>query len=378
MHHDTDALLTRFFDRNTVPLALLDRGGNLIRVNDAWRRQNGPGTNGSSFFDLLISTDVEATKRVLDGLTSSIRVDVTFGGEHERRTRLQATLDEEANTILVVDIETPEPLRDESAKNRLLLETFSHVVNSVPVVLWSADAKGVISLQEGRGLASLGMTSGQLVGVSIFDAFKDFTPVLDGVRRAIGGEVSRRIDSFPGDQHFDSWILPMKSEGTVHGVIGLAIDATDKVRKERELAEKLELIRSQSETIRALATPIIEIWKGVLCLPVIGTVDSQRASEMMQSLLEAIVKEQSSYAIVDLTGVEVVDTSTADHVLRLFRAAKALGVDGILCGIRPAVAQTVVSLGVDLASIRTMRTLREALTWCIDAREAAPTPRRAS
>ena len=89
---------------------------------------------------------------------------------------------------------------------------------------------------------------------------------------------------------------------------------------------------------------------------------------MMQGLLETIVREQARFAIVDLTGVEVVDTSTADHLIQLFRAAKVLGVDGVLCGIRPAVAQTVVALGLDLASVRTMRSLRDALKWCIRAR----------
>jgi rsbT co-antagonist protein RsbR len=103
----------------------------------------------------------------------------------------------------------------------------------------------------------------------------------------------------------------------------------------------------------------------VLCLPVIGTVDSARTADMMQALLEAIVRDQARYAIVDLTGVEVVDTSTADHLIQLFKAAKVLGVDGVLCGIRPAVAQTVVALGLELGSVKTMRTLRDALKWCI-------------
>ena len=85
----------------------------------------------------------------------------------------------------------------------------------------------------------------------------------------------------------------------------------------------------------------------------------------MQGLLESIVREQARYAIVDLTGVEVVDTSTADHLIQLFRAARVLGVEGILCGIRPAVAQTVVALGLELGSVRTMRSLRDALKWCI-------------
>jgi rsbT co-antagonist protein RsbR len=142
------------------------------------------------------------------------------------------------------------------------------------------------------------------------------------------------------------------------------------MKTEIELREKLELIERQSATIRALATPIIQIWDDVLCLPVIGTVDSARTADMMQSLLSAIVSEEARYAIVDLTGVEVVDTSTADHLIQLFRAAKVLGVEGVLCGIRPAVAQTVVALGLDLGTVRTTRSLRDALRWCIRSMRA--------
>ena len=164
--------------------------------------------------------------------------------------------------------------------------------------------------------------------------------------------------------------MPLRApDGSVQGVMGLGIDASERVKSEHELREKLQLIERQSAMlIRALATPIIQVWDEVLCLPVIGTVDSARTADMMQGLLDAIVREQARYAIVDLTGVEIVDTSTADHLIQLFRAAKVLGVDGILCGIRPAVAQTIVALGLELGSVRTMRSLRDALKWCIRAR----------
>ncbi len=157
-------------------------------------------------------------------------------------------------------------------------------------------------------------------------------------------------------------------DGEVHGATGVALDASLRVRVERELRDKVDLVDRQSSAIRALATPVIQVWDQVLCLPVIGTVDSVRTAEMMQGLLESIVREQARYAIVDLTGVEVVDTSTADHLIQLFRAARVLGVEGILCGIRPAVAQTIVTLGLELGSVKTMRSLRDALKWCIVAR----------
>jgi rsbT co-antagonist protein RsbR len=109
----------------------------------------------------------------------------------------------------------------------------------------------------------------------------------------------------------------------------------------------------------------MKVWDGVVCMPLIGTVDSRRTADIMESLLQTIVAEEVRFAIVDLTGVAVVDTTTADHLIRLFKAAKLLGAEGILCGIQPAVAQTVVALGTELGNVITARTLADALKWCL-------------
>jgi rsbT co-antagonist protein RsbR len=169
----------------------------------------------------------------------------------------------------------------------------------------------------------------------------------------------------------ETWYTPLRGPGgEVQGAACLTLDVSDRIARAPSPGEA-DLVERQSATIRALATPIIQVWDGVLCLPVIGTVDSARTAEMMQRLLDSIVKEHARYAIVDLTGVELVDTSTADHLIQLFRAARVLGVEGVLCGIRPAVAQTIVGLGLDLGSVRTTRSLRDALKWCIRARGTA-------
>jgi rsbT co-antagonist protein RsbR len=105
-------------------------------------------------------------------------------------------------------------------------------------------------------------------------------------------------------------------------------------------------------------------------MPIIGIVDEGSASRMMEDLLESVVRERARFAILDLTAAETLDTSTVDHVLRIFAAARALGVDGVLSGVRPAVAQTMVNLGIHLDGIRTMRTLHDALGWCL-ARQRA-------
>ncbi|MBZ5713923.1 STAS domain-containing protein [Nannocystis pusilla] len=143
-------------------------------------------------------------------------------------------------------------------------------------------------------------------------------------------------------------------------------EVEERVEAEQRLLEKLDLIARQEDAIRALATPIIEVWDGVLTLPLVGVIDSQRAADMMGRLLEAILQKKAGYTIIDLTGVELIDTSTAEHLLRLVLAAEMLGARCIITGIRPAIAQTMVSIGVELSRLTVLATLRDGLTYCID------------
>jgi rsbT co-antagonist protein RsbR len=129
----------------------------------------------------------------------------------------------------------------------------------------------------------------------------------------------------------------------------------------RELEAKLETIERQQAAIRELSTPLIEVWSGVLCLPVVGIVDSVRSAEMTEALLEAIVDKQARIAIIDITGIDAMDTKTADHFIKMAKSVRLLGADCILSGINPAIAQTLTHIGVDLTGLRTMRNLRDAL-----------------
>jgi rsbT co-antagonist protein RsbR len=129
----------------------------------------------------------------------------------------------------------------------------------------------------------------------------------------------------------------------------------------RELEAKLETIEMQQAAIRELSTPIIEVWANVLCLPVVGVVDSQRSAEMTETLLETIVAKQARMAIVDITGIDVMDTKTADHFIKMARAVRLLGAECIVSGINPGIAQTLTHIGVDLTGVRTLRSLRDAL-----------------
>ncbi|TLM78844.1 MAG: STAS domain-containing protein [Actinobacteria bacterium] len=139
-----------------------------------------------------------------------------------------------------------------------------------------------------------------------------------------------------------------------------------------DIEAQIATIQRQEDTqaamehlVRQLQTPILQLWDDVLALPVIGMVDSRRSAEMMGSLLDEIMRRRCKYVILDITGVEIVDTRTADHFVKVMKSAELLGARCVMTGIRPAVAQTLVELGVDLTSINTLRNLQEGLRFCL-------------
>jgi len=132
-----------------------------------------------------------------------------------------------------------------------------------------------------------------------------------------------------------------------------------------ELAAKLETIERQREAIRAMSTPVIELWDEIVTLPIVGTVDTERAQEMTTRLLDAVGRGGYRCVILDLTGVDIVDTSTADHFIQMMRSAQLLGAYCVVTGVSPEIAQTLVQVGADLGGIRTLRTLKDGLKACM-------------
>ncbi len=135
----------------------------------------------------------------------------------------------------------------------------------------------------------------------------------------------------------------------------LGLHTTEVYQKSRE-----EVILRQQQDMLELSTPVVELWDGVLALPLIGTLDSARTQVVMENLLEKIVQTGAGIAIVDITGVPTVDTLVAQHLLKTVAAARLMGADCIISGIRPQIAQTIVHLGVDLGSVITKASLADA------------------
>jgi rsbT co-antagonist protein RsbR len=135
----------------------------------------------------------------------------------------------------------------------------------------------------------------------------------------------------------------------------LGLMTADAYQRTRE-----EVIQRQQKELLELSTPVVRLWENILALPLIGTLDSARTQVVMQNLLEAIVATRSDFAIIDITGVPVVDTLVAQHLLKTVAAARLMGADCLISGIRPQIAQTIIHLGVDLSEVTTKATLADA------------------
>lgn len=168
-----------------------------------------------------------------------------------------------------------------------------------------------------------------------------------------------------------AWLLTSKlplvnADGVIIGVLGTYEDITERKRLEEErLAEREQMIEVQQDSLRELSTPLIPLSEDVVAMPLIGTIDTHRASQIMETLLEGLARLQASVAILDISGVRVVDTQVANALLRATHAAKLLGAQVILTGMSPEIAQTVVHLGADMSGILTMATLREGLQYAV-------------
>jgi rsbT co-antagonist protein RsbR len=140
----------------------------------------------------------------------------------------------------------------------------------------------------------------------------------------------------------------------------LALLTTDAFMAARE-----ELISRQQQELLELSTPVVKLWDGILALPIIGTLDSARTQVVMESLLQTVVATNSKYAIIDITGVPTVDTLVAQHLLKTITAARLMGAECIISGVRPQIAQTIVHLGINLEDVITKAKLSDAFALAL-------------
>ncbi|MFZ6182323.1 STAS domain-containing protein [Nannocystis pusilla] len=261
------------------------------------------------------------------------------------------------------------------AEARAALEStmLTAIKENLEVSLWATDERGTFLFMDGKSMRSIGMRSEHFVGQNIFEMYRA-TGNGDIVAAAIAGEPQFTKAVELHGNFYDTWYIPVAGAKNGVRLVGVTIDVSEATRAENELRGKVELIERQQEVIRVLATPIIEVWDGVLTMPIVGLIDTARTAEIMDSLLQAVTQARARYAILDLTGVEVVDTGTASHLIKMIHALRLLGAEGILTGIHPSIAQTVVALGVDLSHVAVFAKLRDALKHCLRAARAGARP----
>jgi rsbT co-antagonist protein RsbR len=192
-----------------------------------------------------------------------------------------------------------------------------------------------------------------LAGVSRTRALQGFTP--SETATFVFSLKKPLFDRLQQDLHSDPAALAEQLWTTTTLLDRRGLWTTEVYQKLRE-----EVIARQQQELLELSTPVVKLWDGVLAVPLIGTLDSARTQIVMESLLQMIVDTGSELAIIDITGVPTVDTLTAQHLLKAVAAARLMGADCIISGIRPQIAQTIVHLGVDLTAITTKATMADA------------------
>jgi rsbT co-antagonist protein RsbR len=291
--------------------------------------------------------------------------------------------------VAALEAQLMERERSEAAA-RAEAATLRAILQQLPVGLIAADSTGktlVLNAEAEKvhGDPNLNQSLDEILSrFGLFEADKTtaVSPENTPLARALRGETVRaeyfvRSQSIPEGMCFEGLAAPFATtDGTTTGATVMFLDCGQRKFLEEETAaqnaaltaaeaEKLEIIARLRTAVEQLSTPILELWEDVLALPVIGIVDSRRSAEMMERLLQEIVQKQSRFVIIDLTGVEVIDTSTADHFMKLVKAVGLIGARCVLTGIKPPVAQTLVDLDVSFGQLETLRNLRHGLRYCL-------------
>jgi rsbT co-antagonist protein RsbR len=266
-------------------------------------------------------------------------------------------------------------------QKRFLEATLNNLADGVVV----ANSEGVITRLNPAVKRILGGKSedpsGEAIVIEILrpDGCTPFPEDEQPMARALRGESVEGEEMFLRHKHRPEGVFIVASassllaeDGRRMGAVAIFHDISDRKRWEKTLEKQLTSVREKNElleqmqmAIQELSTPVLELWDDILALPVIGIVDSKRSAEMMERLLDEVVRRQSQFVIIDITGVELVDTATADRFIKLVTAVEYLGARCLLTGTRGAVAQTLASLGVDMGQLTSLRTLKHGLRECL-------------
>jgi rsbT co-antagonist protein RsbR len=350
-----------------------DAGGKLLRHNKALADRLGARLQSDASLATLLSPDergtVESFLAELAGSSEPMTRVLHLQESDGAGTKVRCVARRAPDGLIYAQLE---PLADEAPEPmpaaRIEQSLFRAVLDTLDIVLWAIDSNGKFVFQDGKALATAGLQPGQLLGMNIFDIYPQ--EILEPIKQAIRGTPGESRAEVHG-VHWRSWYIPVHGEtGETEFVAGLSLDVSEGVHTKLELERRLATIENQQRAIHELSAPVINVWDNVLTVPLVGMMDAQRANELIERLLTAAGRSNTRYVILDLTGVDSLDTAIAGHLLRLVQSLRLLGVEGLVTGISPRVAQTMVGLGVDMEDVRTFRSLRESLRYCMKSMHA--------
>jgi rsbT co-antagonist protein RsbR len=243
------------------------------------------------------------------------------------------------------------------------------IINAVPVAVWAMQADGTCTLSAGKDLDVVGVSPGELVGQNLFELYRDEPTITEGLRRTLAGEQIETEVRLGGHTWRSAQYPTRNGVGAVTGLYAISQDITAREHDAQRIREQLDLIKAQQQAIMSLVSPLIEVWRGVLVVPVIGSLGEGRAALLTEKLLSGVVQRGARFAILDLTGVDSLDTHSAHHVFNIMRSVELLGCTCLFTGIQPTVAGAMVSLEVALPADRAHATLAEALRRCLRSPE---------
>jgi rsbT co-antagonist protein RsbR len=372
---DTGALrYERFFETSTDFLCVLDLAGRFVRANDTFHVVLGyPATTliGRDFAGLVHPDDAAAVRAFFEASEGDTaqRVSARFVHSEQRHLTISFMLRRVAGDAAVygagrvaTEHDSTEVERRRAALLQMMEETA--LVGGFDVDLVTNENYWT---DQTFHIHEVPPTFRPMMENSIAFYSPEAIPIITAVAQACILEakpyrVELELITAKGRR---LWVRaaarPVIEDGKVVRLIGAFQDIDSFKRREIELEEKLAIINEQRSAIRALSAPIIQVWDRVLALPVVGTLDEERAAEITGRLLDAVMDRKARYAILDLTGVETVDEGTANHLVKIIRSIHLLGTKSIVTGIGPAMAQTLVALGAGFGSALTVSNLREAI-----------------
>ncbi|MDI3290289.1 PAS domain-containing protein [Polyangium sp. 15x6] len=364
-----------FFQTSRDLLCVLRADGRLLRTNEVFRSTLGyteSSLAGEDFARLVVFEDVAPLQAFLrsSGDDTEIKLNARFLNRDLSHRRLLFLLRRLGGKVYGsgLEVEAQEPV-DEWKRRRDLLQKMQ-VTGRVGG--WDVDLATSTQYwtEETYRIHELPVGFDPNVDVSFYTP--EHQPIIGAAFEACAREgtpydLQLQIITAKGRR---LWVrtsgMAIMENGKVTRVIGAFQDIDDYKRREIELEEKLAIIEKQRSEIHALSVPIIQVWDDVLALPVMGEVDQARADDMTARLLDAVVAHGARFVILDLTGVEAVDEGTAERLSRILRAIRLLGAEGLVTGIRPALAQAfILCLGSGFEGVTTLRNLREAIQVCM-------------